>query len=291
MTKINIKTKNIESLESFVENKSILSDKIHITWIGQAGFILKFNQKLLIIDPYLSDYLSKKYKGSLFPHVRLMDIPIDPQKINNLDFILSSHAHSDHMDPETITLLSETNPDVKIIVPSADINEAIRRGAKKNQIVPANDGKNLSFENQIDIIGIAAAHETLKVNDEGEHHFLGYVFNLGGIKIYHSGDCVPYEGLVEKLRKQEIDLALLPINGRDEYRLKNGIAGNFIIPEVLELCKVANIKFIIVHHFGMFAYNTVSEEELKKLKNISSEKLQIIVPKIKECYIITKLSS
>lgn len=288
MSKINITTEFINNLELFIEQYSDLSSNLQLTWIGQAGFFIKFKNKLLIIDPYLSDYLSKKYKGQIFPHIRLMEIPIKPLQITNVDYILCSHAHSDHMDPETISILSNKNPDVKLIVPAAEVEETIKRGAKTHQIIGLNDGNILSLEDGIKVIGIAAAHEDLKVNENGEHHFLGYILDLEGIRIYHSGDCTPYPGLIKKLKDLEIDLALLPINGRDEYRLKNNIAGNFLISEVIDICKSANVENLIVHHFGMFAYNTVTEEELENLRNANSSQLQIIIPEINFIYKVKK---
>ncbi|MBY9003575.1 MAG: MBL fold metallo-hydrolase [Candidatus Lokiarchaeota archaeon] len=286
MSKINITTKFIKNLELFIENKSFPSDEVHFTWIGQAGFMFKFKDKLLIIDPYLSDYLSKKYKGKLFPHTRLMEIPISPHKISTVDYTLCSHAHTDHMDPETISILGDNNPKLKFIVPAAEIEESIKRGIKIHQLLKANDGKVLILESGIKITGVAAAHEKLKVNEIGEHHFLGYVLDFDGLKIYHSGDCIPYDGLIAKLKELDIDLALLPINGRDEYRLKNNIEGNFLISEVIDICKSAKIENLIVHHFDMFAYNTVTKEELEDLRVTSSTQLQIIIPEI---YIIYKI--
>jgi L-ascorbate metabolism protein UlaG (beta-lactamase superfamily) len=288
MPNINITTEFIENLELFIESNALSSHEVQLAWIGQAGFIFKFKDKLLLIDPYLSDYLSRKYKGKLFPHIRLMELPIEPQKITKVNYILCSHAHSDHMDPDTISILSEKNPDVKIIVPAAEIEEVIKRGAKKLQVIGLNDGNTLLLEKGIKVMGIAAAHENLKVNENGEHHFLGYVFDFEGVRIYHSGDCTPYLGLINKLKDLEIDLALLPINGRDEYRLNNNIAGNFLISEVLEICKSAKIEALIVHHFGMFAYNTVTETELENLRAADFSQLQIFVPKIKTIYKVKK---
>ncbi len=288
MSKIKITTEFIKNLEKFIEIKSSPKNEIQLAWIGQAGFIFKYRNKILIIDPYLSDYLSEKYKDKIFPHIRLMKIPILPQVISTVDYILCSHAHSDHMDPETLSILSDNNQDVKIILPAAELEEGLNRGVKSHQIIQADDGKLLNLENTIKIIGIAASHESLKVNEKGEHYFLGYIFEFEGIRVYHSGDCIPYDGLTSKLKELEIDLALLPINGRDEYRLKNNIAGNFSVLEVMEICKTAKIENLIVHHFGMFAYNTVTRGELEELRAASSTQLQIIIPEINVIYKIKK---
>lgn len=289
MMKVSVTREECENLTDFIKNKNTPQNELHIVWIGQAGFIFKFKHKLLIIDPYLSDYLAKKYKGKLFPHIRIMKIPISPEKITNVDYILCSHAHSDHMDPETISILSNKNPEVKIIVPAAEKKEALNRGAKLSQIRLMNDGEILKLEEGLEIDGVAAAHEKLKINQKGEHHFLGFIINFEGIRIYHSGDCVPYEGLTQKLNKMQLDIALLPINGRDEFRLKNNIEGNFFVEEVLDICKSAKIANLIVHHFGMFAYNTVREDVLEMLRNLNSPQLQIIIPEIKKIYKIKKI--
>jgi L-ascorbate metabolism protein UlaG (beta-lactamase superfamily) len=121
---------------------------------------------------------------------------------------------------------------------------------------------------------IPAAHEVLETDDEGRHRLLGFILDfidssgLEGsvqrVRVYHSGDCVPYPGLATSLASRGIDLALLPVNGRDERRRALGIAGNFTFEEAVELCRDASIPALMPHHFGMFANNTVSRRELEE---------------------------
>jgi L-ascorbate metabolism protein UlaG (beta-lactamase superfamily) len=279
---------NINSLKGYINSKQQSSNIIEISWLGQAGFALKFNNKLILLDPYLSDYLSKKYEATIFSHTRLMNIPITPEEIDKVDYVLCSHAHSDHMDPETLQIISQKNSKCKFVVPAAEFDEAISKGVNSTQIITSNDNNTIKLDKGIKITGIAASHEELKLNSKGEHHFLGYIIDFDGVKIYHSGDCIPYEGLSNKLKDFDIDIALLPINGRDDYRLKNEILGNFTISEVIDLCLKAEIKKLIVHHFGMFAFNTVAAKELEDLEKIRLENLQIIIPKINKSYKIEK---
>jgi len=70
----------------------------------------------------------------------------------------------------------------------------------------------------------------LVFNCRGEHDFWRYIFRLGDIRIYHSGDCVPYEGLEAHLRNLKPDVALLPVNGRDDYRLSRNIVITILTP-------------------------------------------------------------
>lgn len=277
---LEIKAVKESNVEEFIKQKEKNPNECQLMWLGQAGFLFKFNKKMLIIDPYLSNFLAKKYRNQLFPHIRLMDPPILPNQIYHLDYFLSTHAHTDHMDPETIGPIVQNNPECKFLVPSAVIKEAISRGISNEKIIPMNAHQRINLDDLISISAIPAAHESLKLNNNGEHFFLGYLFHFGDFNVYHSGDCVPYKELEHILGEYDIHVALLPINGRDEYRLTHGIAGNFHANEVLNLCSRLKIKSLLVHHFGMFAYNTVSDDVLSKLVHSRSETLEVIIPKI-----------
>ena len=109
-------------------------------WLGQAGFAYRLIDTRILIDPYLSDSLAKKYNGKEFPHIRMMPIPVNPRDLRGLNWVLITHRHTDHMDPETLIPLAKGNPEMKIILPAACINLALHYGLKKEQIVPVNAG-------------------------------------------------------------------------------------------------------------------------------------------------------
>ena len=75
--------------------------------------------------------------------------------------------------------------------------------------------------------------------------------------IYHSGDTIPNEGLVETLKRWKIDIAILPINGRDPGR---GVAGNFTGQEAAELGNAIDAGLVIPCHYEMFEFNTASPQ-------------------------------
>ena len=239
-----------------------------------------------MIDPYLSDSLAEKYKNSKFPHTRMMPSPIHPEDVRPLDYVLCSHRHSDHMDPGTLPFLAKNNPDCRFIVPRAEIRIARERGIPHDQLIPANVGENISLQESIHLEIVASAHESIETDENGNHRYLGFVINFGDLIIYHSGDGVPYKGLAEFLAQHSPDIAFLPVNGRDELRQRNGFAGNFTFDESIELCLSAGIPIIVAHHFGMFDFNTISQQEIdKKLKNIPGQ-LQCIIPESEFLYAI-----
>ena len=75
------------------------SDILHLWWLGQSGFLVQHEGRFLLMDPYLSDSLTRKYAGTDLPHVRLTERVVDPDRLGFVSVCTCSHAHTDHMDP------------------------------------------------------------------------------------------------------------------------------------------------------------------------------------------------
>jgi L-ascorbate metabolism protein UlaG (beta-lactamase superfamily) len=252
-------------IKPILQNEAFLADvraagpnQLHLWWLGQSGFLVKWQNAYLLIDPYLSDSLTKKYAGTDKPHVRLTERVIDPAKLDFIDVVTSSHNHTDHLDGETLIPLLEVNPGLTVIIPRANLAFAAERlKTPPERLTSIRADSDPVTIGPFTFHALPAAHETLETNADGDHKFIGYVIEVGGKTIYHSGDCVPYAGLIERLQKWRIDLALLPINGRDPAR---GVAGNFTAAEAVALGRDIHAGLVVPCHYEMFAFNTVSPE-------------------------------
>jgi L-ascorbate metabolism protein UlaG (beta-lactamase superfamily) len=238
-------------------------------WLGQAGFAFRSEGRRWLIDPYLSDFLAEKYRGAEFPHVRMMPPPIAPEGLQGVEWVFCTHRHSDHMDPGSLPLLARHNPECRFFVPRAERDAALKAGVPERRLIGMNAGETVTLSQEITVSAIAAAHEMLKINERGEHHFLGFVFKTTRWTLYHSGDCVPYDGLIEELLRCKIDAALLPVNGRDAYRASRGVPGNLTFSEARELCVVAHIPCFVPHHFGMFEFNTPTPAQIEHESHVA----------------------
>ena len=257
-------------------------------WLGQAGFAYLYKKTRILIDPYLSDSLARKYQGKIFPHSRMMPVPVNPRDFQGVEWLLITHRHTDHMDPETIVPLAEVNPGMKIVLPAAYVKLALQYGLLSEQLVPVNAGDKVMLSENMEVHVIPSAHEILEKDEDGNFLYLGYIMKyrstdfrekdkgetvlINEFTLYHSGDCLPYPGLVDLLKNHGVDAAFLPVNGRDAYRKSNGVPGNFTFREAVQVCREARIPFMIPHHFGMFDFNTIDKDTLRKeISEISSD--------------------
>jgi L-ascorbate metabolism protein UlaG (beta-lactamase superfamily) len=248
---------------------SELTPQASLVWLGQAGFLLRLPSAdggagyTILIDPYLSDSLATKYAGKHFAHERLIAPPATVAELENVDLVLCSHKHADHMDPETLRDLASSQPHCRFIVPKAWREHAMDLGVPTDRLLGAEAGRAIEPAPGLRVTPVLAAHEQLEFDVLGHSRHLGYVIDDGYACIYHSGDCVPYPNQAATLRPFGIQVALLPINGRDQYRLEHGVPGNFHPSEAVDLAIGIGADVLVGHHFGLFAFNTVNEGDLQ----------------------------
>jgi L-ascorbate metabolism protein UlaG (beta-lactamase superfamily) len=235
-------------------------DKLHIWWLGQSGFLLQYNGKHLLFDPYLSDSLSEKYMYTDKPHVRISEQVIFSGHLGMVDVVTSSHNHTDHLDYNTLMPLFAANWDMKFVIAEANRQVVINRVGDnfgRVELVGLTDGQTKTINGFV-FHGVPAAHNELERDAEGRPKFMGFVVEIGPgherpYKVYHSGDTLWYEGMTDILRPFEVDVAFLPINGNKPERR---VAGNLDPDEAARLGREIGAKLVIPHHYDLFEFNT-----------------------------------
>lgn len=236
-----------------IQSQVQLTEGFRVWWLGQSGFLIQWQGKHLLFDPYLSDSLSIKYANTDKPHVRMSEKAIDPSFLDMIDVVTSSHNHTDHLDADTLLPLLRVNSAVQLIIPEAN------RSFVSNRLQCAlefptglNDGENVEVAG-FKIYGVPAAHNALERDEAGRCKYMGFVAEFGGYRVYHSGDTLWYDDIVEILKPFAVDIAFLPINGNKPERR---VAGNLNAEEAARLGKEIGAKLVVPHHYNMFEFNT-----------------------------------
>jgi L-ascorbate metabolism protein UlaG (beta-lactamase superfamily) len=245
------------------EMDSLMDDEksFHLWWLGQSGYLLQWSGKRVLIDPYLSESLTKKYADTDKPHTRMSELVINPKLLKNISVVTSSHNHTDHLDAETLIPVLKNNPGITFLIPEANrafVAERVK--CEKGFPVGINDKQSVTVD-EFTFHGIPAKHNEIERDEKGNCKYKGYVIEFGGNKIYHSGDTIWFDEMENLLKPFLVDVAILPVNGNDPLRK---VAGNLNCKEAAELGKAIGAKCVIPCHYDMFTFNTTDVREFVK---------------------------
>ncbi len=261
-------------------------EHLRLWWLGQSGFLVQWQGRHLLLDPYLSDSLTAKYASTDKPHVRMTTRVIAPERLDFIDVVTSSHSHTDHLDAETLRPLFKVNPRLRLAAPESSRQLAAERaGVAPETLVSMDAGKSTSVAG-FTLTAVPAAHESLEKDEHGRYRFLGYIVECGPWTIYHSGDTVRYDGMIGLLSRWKIDVALLPINGRHPSRR---VAGNLDGAEAAGLGKAIAARLVIPCHYEMFEFNTANPREFVQAAARLGQRTRVL--KSGEHWSSTELSS
>jgi L-ascorbate 6-phosphate lactonase len=215
---------------------------IELCALGQAGVRLRTAAATVLIDPWTEE-----------TPTRLRPAP-GPELAVGVDAVLVTHEHRDHLDRGFLREVAARSPDVRIAVPrlAAPLLDAV---------VPATLVVGLDPGDRLEIAGmrieaIAAVHALEPDEAMRSDRFLGYLLETAGLSVYHAGDTIVTPELLDALAGRRIDIAFLPINGRDAFRERAGIVGNMSAREAVGLCHALGVRTLIPIHWDLVAGNT-----------------------------------
>lgn len=191
-------------------------------YLGHAGFVVRFATITFYVDPYLSGASSL----------------LDPRQVRHADMIFATHAHPRHLDPASIVPMLAACSRAKVVLPKSAGDAAHAAGIDYARMTTTDSDLRVEYwkDNLYGrVYAVPSAHPRLDWTAAGGYPYLGYLIRFGRWTIYHAGDCAPYEGLADRLRPFNVNVALLPVGGKnfsasDAAELASGIGARWLVP-------------------------------------------------------------
>ena len=244
-----------------------------VWWLGQMGLIIRTGNTTLCIDYYASLDESRQTRP-----------PVPADELTGIDAFLGTHDHLDHIDHDSWKIWARTNPDAKFIFPRKHLDTVLSDGVAAQNAVGLNDGESFTV-GDLTVHAIAASHEFLDRDPRtGLYPHLQYIVEGNGIRIHHAGDTVRYEGMLPKIRAfGNIDVQLLPINGRDAERYRRNCIGNMTWQEAADLAGETAPGLVIPGHWDMFSDNGEDPGKFADYLDAKYQgKINCLIPKVME---------
>ena len=242
--------------KDFIQNTILAKQQTALFYLGQEGYLIKHQDKYILVDPYLSDYVDQNCCTDCVHWERNYPAPISAKELDFIDYVLCTHAHYDHADPWTLAELAKMNPNATFIVPKPITDTILSYGIHPNNLIGAVADELLELDG-CNILPVPAAHEELHPDENGYFAELGYKILLDDFSIFHAGDCCVYEGL--KARLMHVDVLMVPVNGRSFVkRYVQDIIGNMTCEEAVVLATETNAGMIIPMHYDLYPCNSIN---------------------------------
>ena len=241
--------------KEFILDTKLTKNQIAVFYLGQEGMLIRYGNKHLLIDGYLSDYVDKNCCTEAVTWVRKYPAPIRAEDLDFIDYVFCTHDHYDHMDPITLSALARQNPGAKFFAPEPVKEKLLSCGAAPENVTGAVADEAIELDG-CRVIPVPSAHEGLHQDESGNYCELGYKIIIGDISLYHAGDCCVYDGLRERI--QDIDIMMVPVNGRDYYKLRDDIIGNMNDLEAVLLAKEVNAGLLVPMHIDLYDVNCIN---------------------------------
>lgn len=198
-----------------------------ITWLGQAGLLFEENNFTVLVDPYLSDSVSKvnpKNKRRVAVNDKFFSL--------NPDVLICTHDHLDHTDPETLKLFLEKNEGIEILAPFSAWN-TIRKIGGNHNFVNFNRHTRYSLRD-FTFTAVKAEHS--------DAYAIGVLIEHKGKCFYITGDTLYNYDIFSDL-PQKIDVVFLPVNGA---------GNNMNMTDAALFCERVAPKYAVPMHCGLF---------------------------------------
>jgi L-ascorbate metabolism protein UlaG (beta-lactamase superfamily) len=233
-----------DSWKAFVHKGSsfLNSDEDCLVWLGHASFFIRIGGVALLIDPVF-------YSLPLVP--RRSELPLDPELLKQIDYLLISHNHRDHCDKKSISLLARNNPSMKILTGLAQ-EQLISSWTKGHEIQSAGWYQQFDTEKGLEIYYLPSKHWSRRaLNDTNRSLWGAFLIRKGGKSIYFSGD-TGYGSHFKILPELfgQIDVCII---GCGAYSPAWFMHTNHIAPgDAVKAFRETEAKIMIPMHYGCF---------------------------------------
>lgn len=264
-----------------IKNKAS-KDEVTVTWFGHSTVLVQMHEMNILIDPVFSKYASPL---SFAGPKRFSEVPMEIEDLPQIDIVIVSHNHYDHLDMKAIKKLD--NKVGKYIVPLGIKNDLKRWHVDEGKI------NEMAWWEEIIINGLTIACTPVKhfsnrhLFDRGTTLYASWVLKDENHQIYESGDG-GFGGHFDEIHKRygDFDLALME-NGQYNMMWHD----IHMLPEEAAMAaKALGAKVSMPIHWGGYVLsNHAWDDSVERFVQVSEkEGTEVITPKIGETVAIDR---
>lgn len=222
---------------------------LRITYIGHATLLIRIGDRVLLTDPNFDEALGRFLPRVSDPGVPLADLP-------ELDALLLTHAHADHLSFKSLDALPR---DIPLFAPPVIARWLRRRGYGSGKPIAAGESASIG---EIRLHAAAATHRGNRYAvDRWRHESNMYLLETNSVSCFFAGDTSLTSATTHLVERhiggigRRLDVALLPI-GYAPWWKPGFRKGHLTSDDALSLFDRLEARYLIPYHWGTFNHVT-----------------------------------
>ncbi len=284
-------------LNEEIEQEQVHSGTFAMWWLGCTGIWVKSEGNAnLCIDFWVgSGKRTKKNKfigpqhqmarmagnKSLQPNLRTSVFVLDPFAIKEVDAIISTHMHNDHIDANVAAaILKNCDASVPFIGPQACIDMWTSWGVPASRCIAVKPGDVIKIKD-VELVALESFDRTAlitsppdgdirgKLPDDMDYRAVNYLVKTPGGNLYHSGDSHYSNMYAKHGNEHSIDVALGSYGENPR-----GITDKMTSCDILRMAEALNTEVVIPFHHDIWANFQADPKEITVLFDMKKDRLQ-----------------
>lgn len=283
-------------LNEEIEETEVPEGNVSMWWLGCTGIWIKSHEGTNILCDLWTGTGKRSHgagnmkKGhqmmrmsgcqELQPNLRVQPFVIDPFEIKDVDALVVTHIHSDHLDINTAACVHHNCPKAKFIGPQEVVNTWLEWGVPKEKTIVVKPGDSVKV-NSITVKALEAFDRTALVTCNDPEEILkgkmpqdmdeiavNYLFETSGGNIYHAGDSHYSNKFAQHGNDYKIDVALGAYGENPR-----GITDKLTSIDILRMAESLNTEVVIPVHHDIWANFMADPNEIVMLWQFKKERL------------------
>jgi L-ascorbate metabolism protein UlaG (beta-lactamase superfamily) len=213
-----------------------------LAWIGHSTVLINFFGVTILTDPVLFPRIGIRLPGFTIGPKRLTAPALEFHQLPQIDVVVLSHAHFDHLDLRTLRCFDEST---RVI--TARATGDLLKGTRFSNVTELDWGQSKSLSTaagEIEITAFAVKHWGARTQRDTHRGYNGYLIERSGRRIIFAGDTAMTESFAALRRHGPIDVAIMSISAYNPW-----IQSHCTPEQAVQMANAAGARFIVpVHH-------------------------------------------
>jgi L-ascorbate metabolism protein UlaG (beta-lactamase superfamily) len=215
---------------------------VTLAWLGHSTVLINFFGVTILTDPVLFPRVGIRLPGITIGPKRLTAPALQFDELPQIDLILLSHAHFDHLDLRTLGCFDEATR----VITARATSDLLRR-TRFSKITELDWGESMTFSAAAGEMVIAAfpvKHWGARTQHDTHRGYNGYLIERKARRIIFAGDTAMTESFAVLRRHGPMDVAIVPISAYNPW-----IQSHSTPEQAVQMANAAGARFIVpVHH-------------------------------------------